>query len=117
MTTSTDEKQLAAWLFVRWLSAPEQQAWILRKAGSLPLGEKVQTLVPDVKEDYMKWQAGVDLMQFIRPLPVTQELDIAKMVLEDGAWALYKTGLKAEGIPALLTQIDDTIAELAAYRQ
>jgi len=25
--------------------------------------------------------------------------------------------MKPEGIPALLTQIDDTIAELAAYRQ
>jgi multiple sugar transport system substrate-binding protein len=117
LTTSTDEKQLAAWLFIRWLAAPEQQAWILRRAGTLPLGMKVQALVPDIKEDYAKWQSGVDLMQFIQPLPGTPELDIAKMVLEDGAWALYKTGLKAEGIPALLTQIDDTIAELAAYRE
>jgi hypothetical protein len=49
-------------------------------------------------------------------LPATPELDIAKMVLEDAGWALYKTGLKAEGIAPLLTQMDDTIAELAAYR-
>jgi len=59
----------------------------------------------------------VNLMQYLLPLPATPELDLAKMVLEDGTWALYRTGLKAEGIPALLTQIDDTLAELAAYRQ
>jgi multiple sugar transport system substrate-binding protein/sn-glycerol 3-phosphate transport system substrate-binding protein len=117
ITRSTDEKQLAAWLFVRWLAAPEQQAWILRKAGTLPLGEKVQALVPDMIEEFPRWQDGVNLMQYLLPLPATPELDLAKVVLEDGAWALYRTGLKVEGIPALLTQIDDTIAELAAYRE
>ncbi len=115
ITKSTDEKQLAAWLFVRWLSAPEQQAWILRMSGTLPLGEDVLPLVTDIPEEYPKWQAGVALMDLIQPLPASAELDLAKMVLEDGGWALYRTGLKAEGIPALLTQIDDTIAELAAY--
>jgi len=117
ITRSTDEKQLAAWLFVRWLADPEQQAWILRKSGTLPLGEKVLTLVPDIVEESPKWQTGVNLMQYLLPLPATPELDLAKMVLEDGTWALYRMGLKAEGIPALLTQIDDTLAELAAYRQ
>jgi ABC-type glycerol-3-phosphate transport system substrate-binding protein len=117
ITHSSSEKQLAAWLFVRWLADPEQQAWILRKAGTLPLGEKVLTLAPDIVEETPRWQNGVDLMAYLLPLPATPELDLAKMVLEDGTWALYRTGLKAEGIPALLTQIDDIIAELAAYRE
>jgi hypothetical protein len=81
------------------------------------LGEKEKTLTSDISEDNLKWQAGVDLMTSIQPVPASPELDLAKTVLEDGAWALYKTGMKPEGIPALLTQIDDTIAELAAYRQ
>ena len=117
ITTSTPEKQLAAWLFVEWLSVPEQQAWILRSSGTLPLGEKVNALIPDITEEYPMWQSGVTLMKFIRPLPVSQELDLAKMVLEDGAWALYRAGTKPDGIPVLLTQIDDTIAELAAYSE
>ncbi len=117
LTASSDTKQLACWLFIKWLSAPEQQAWILRSLGSLPLGEKVKALAADIPQDYPKWQAGVDLMGNIQPITASQEMDLAKMVLEDGAWALYKTGMKPEGIPALLTQIDDTIAELAAYRQ
>jgi multiple sugar transport system substrate-binding protein len=117
LTTSTDEKQLAGWLFIKWLSAPEQQGWLLRASGSLPLGQKAKPLSTDIPEDYPMWQDGVDLMTSIQPIPASQELDIAKMVLEDGAWALFKTGMKPEGIPALLTQIDDTIAELAAYRK
>jgi multiple sugar transport system substrate-binding protein len=117
LTASTDEKQLAGWLFIKWLSAPEQQAWLLRTSGSLPLGEKVRSLAADISEDYPRWQAAVDLMTSIQPVPSSPELDLAKMVLEDGAWALYKTGMKSEGILALLTQIDDTLAELAAYRQ
>ena len=89
----------------------------LAQGGHFAFGGKSAGTRPGYKEEYAKWQSGVDLMQFIQPLPATPELDIAKVVLEDGAWALYKTGLKAEGIPALLTQIDDTIAELAAYRE
>lgn len=116
LTKASEEKQLAAWLFIKWLSAPEQQAWLLRRSGTLPLGQKAQALVPDFTEEHPKWQAGVNLLALARSLPATPELDIAKMVLEDAGWALYKTGLKPEGIAALLTQMDDTIAELAAYR-
>ena len=116
LTHSTDINQLAGWLFVKWLSAPEQQAWILRSNGSLPLGAKVISLSKDITGDYPKWQAGVDLMPLVKTVRATQELDLAKTVLEDGGWALFRTGMKPEGIPALLTQIDDTIAELAAYR-
>ena len=117
LTMSSDTKQLAGWLFIKWLSAPEQQAWLLRSSVSLPLGEKVKAFAADISQDYPKWQVGVNMMSSIQPIPVSQELDLAKMVLEDGVWALYKTGMKPEGIPALLTQIDDTIAELAAHRQ
>lgn len=117
LTRSSDIKQLAGWLFIKWLSAPEQQAWLLRSSVSLPLGEKVKAFAADIPADYPKWQVGVNLMSSIQPIPVSQELDLAKMVLQDGAWALYTNGMKPEGIPALLTQIDDTIAELAAHRQ
>ena len=117
ITTSTDERQLAAWLFVRWLSAPNQQAWLLRSSGTLPLGEAVLPLVSDLEEDYPVWGKAVALTDYAVTLPASKDLDTIKTVVEDGGWQLYKTGLKSDAIQTLLSQIDMTILELAAREE
>lgn len=117
ITTSTDVRQLAAWLFVRWLSAPDQQAWFLRSSGTLPLGEEVLPKVSDLREDYPVWGNAVDLSDLVVTLPASTDLDIIKTVVEDGGWQLFKTGLKSDAIQALLSQIDMTISEMAAREE
>jgi len=117
ITTSTDERQLASWLFVRWLSYPEQQAWLLRNSGTLPLGETVLPLVSDLEEEYPLWADAAALSEYIVTLSVSKDLDIIKTVVEDGGWQLFKTGLKSDAIQALLSQIDMLIAEMAAREE
>ncbi len=117
ITTSTDVRQLAAWLFVRWLSTPNQQAWFLRSSGTLPLGEAVLPLVSDLEEDYPVWGDAVAFSDLAVTLPVSKELDIIKTVVEDGGWQLFKTGLKSDAIQTLLSQIDMTIAEMAVREE
>jgi ABC-type glycerol-3-phosphate transport system substrate-binding protein len=117
ITTSTHVRQLAAWLFVRWLSAPTQQAWFLRSSGTLPLGEAVLPLVSDLEEDYPVWRDAVELGDLAVTLPPSEDLDIIKTVVEDGGWQLYKTGLKSDAIQTLLSQIDMTISEMAAREE
>lgn len=114
ITKSTDVCQLAAWLFVRWLSAPEQQEWILRGSGTLPLGEAVLPLVSDLEEDYPLWGEAVALSDLAVTLPASKDLDTVKTIVEDAGWQLFKTGLKSDAIQTLLSQIDMTIAEMAA---
>lgn len=117
ITTSTDERQLAAWLFVRWLSSPNQQAWLLRSSGTLPLGEAVLPLVSDLEEEYPLWGDAVALSDLAVALPASKDLDTVKTVVEDGGWQLFKTGLKSDAIQALLSQIDMLIAEMAAREE
>jgi len=117
ISTSTDVRQLAAWLFVRWLSAPEQQAWFLRSSGTLPLGEAVLPLVSDLEEDYPVWGDAVEFRDFGVALPASKDLDTVKTVVEDGGWQLFKTGLKSDAVQTLLSQIDMTIAEMAAREE
>jgi len=117
ITTSTDVRQLAAWLFVRWLSSPDQQAWILRSSGTLPLGEAVLPLVSDLEEDYPVWGDAVELRDLAATLPASKDLDTVKTVVEDGGWQLFKTGLKSDAIQTLLTEIDMTISEMAAREE
>jgi multiple sugar transport system substrate-binding protein/sn-glycerol 3-phosphate transport system substrate-binding protein len=117
ITASTDERQLAAWLFVRWLSSPNQQAWFLRNSGTLPLGEAVLPMVSDLVEDYPVWGEAVKLSDLVVALPASKDLDIIKTVVEDGGWQLFKTGLKSDAVQTLLSQIDMTIAEMTARKE
>jgi ABC-type glycerol-3-phosphate transport system substrate-binding protein len=45
---ATPEKQLAAWLFSRWFTAPEQQARWTRATNTLPIRESTADLLQDV---------------------------------------------------------------------
>jgi multiple sugar transport system substrate-binding protein len=114
---TTDEEQLASWLFIHWLSQPTQQARILQASGTLPLGANVQELLPEFRESNPVWNETLQLLPFIKPNTPLEYSNIYKMVLEDAAWQLYQTGLKTEQVPRLLTQLDQTIQEIVEQNQ
>jgi ribonuclease HI/ABC-type glycerol-3-phosphate transport system substrate-binding protein len=64
---SDPERQLAAWLFIRWLSSAQNQARILRTSGTLPLGSAVVGLMDDFKSTYPQWGAAIELLKFVEP--------------------------------------------------
>jgi multiple sugar transport system substrate-binding protein len=115
--TSTEDRQLAAWLFVRWLSQPEQQVRLLQTTGTLPLGSGVLSLMSDFRISYPEWDGVIDLLPELQPLPQQSNLNIVKIVLEDAAWQLFKTDIKTEQIPGILTQTDTMIQELMDKQQ
>ncbi|MCX6053744.1 MAG: extracellular solute-binding protein [Chloroflexi bacterium] len=110
---SDPENQLAAWLFVRWLSTPEHQARILQTAGTLPLGEKVQDLLAAFKAAYPQWQQAVDQIPGTTWALSQSNGEIIHTVLEDSAWQLFNAGFQSDQIPGLLRQVDETIQELS----
>jgi len=109
-------KELASWMFVRWMSQPANQARLLQTSGSLPLGTKVLEYMTTFEDSYPQWKAALALLPQTRSLPVQANDGIVRMVLEDAGTYLFKPEFTAEGIPDLLYQLDSTIKELTARK-
>ena len=113
----TDEKkQLAAWLFIRWLSEPANQARLVQASGSLPLGEDVLQHLQAFKDENPRWAESLSLLENVRTMPEAADGDLVRMVLEDAGVFLFRAEFAIEKIPELLSQLDQTIKELKEYQ-
>lgn len=115
--TSSSEKELAAWLFIRWLSQPENGGALTTAGATLPLGEGFVNASIQVGDSLPQWQQAVALLPDAEIPPVSADWTTAKMVWEDAAWQLFKTDVKTDQISALTTQIDQTLTDLLEKAQ
>jgi len=107
------EEDLAAWLFIRWLSQPSQQTRLLATMGTLPLGNLAMKQMGEYGEQNPIWQETVEMFNRYTVLPVDADWQVIAPVLEDAAWQLWMTDITLEQIPAILVQMDDLVQELS----
>lgn len=105
-------RQLAAWLFIRWMAEPENQLRLLQTSGTLPLGSQALELAKPFL-NYPQWQAAVSMLPTAVTLPADQKTGIQRMVLADAGSFLFRSEFTTDKIPNLLAQLDATIQELA----
>jgi multiple sugar transport system substrate-binding protein len=105
---STPGKQLAAWLFARWLLLPENQAAWVDADMLFPLGPADMTVAPS-----LQWQAAVAELSLAQGVPQLASWRKVRFVLEDGTQILFRTNLALDQIPALLTEMDSTAKEIS----
>ena len=105
-------RQLAAWLFIRWMAQPENQLRLLQASGTLPLGSQALEMAKPFL-NYPQWLAAVALQSNAETLPADPNTGIIRMVLADAGSYLFRSEFTTEKIPGLLTQLDATIQELA----
>ncbi|HBF40302.1 MAG TPA: hypothetical protein DDW19_00540 [Anaerolineaceae bacterium] len=109
---TTPEKQLASWLFIRWLSSPDQQVRLLQSSLTLPLSKSVRDQLLNSPNTPQQWKDAVTAIANPVPVPSDPNWSLARTILEDASWQLFKTTLTNADIPALLSQMDSTFAEL-----
>lgn len=110
---TSEKKKLAAWLFVRWLSAPDQQGRIVKAGATLPLSEDSVQYSIELEDKLPQWNAAVDLLQYAQVPPSDPDWANARMVLEDASWQLFKTEMTADKIPNLVQLMDQTLSEIS----
>ncbi len=110
---SDPSKDLAAWLFIRWLSEPAQQARMLKVSGTLPLGQQVMTQMVEYGQANPQWKQAVENLNDLVIQPKTADWVIINPVLEDSGWQLFNSETKIDQIPALIAQMDDLTKELS----
>jgi ABC-type glycerol-3-phosphate transport system substrate-binding protein len=110
---SSDEKQLAAWLFIRWMSSLDHEGALVKAGTSLPMGNEFVNYSIELEDTIPQWGQVIPLLAYAQINPQDPQWTQAKMIMEDAAWQLFKTDMKSDQIPALTRQMDATLKELA----
>ncbi|RPH60910.1 MAG: extracellular solute-binding protein, partial [Chloroflexi bacterium] len=109
---SSDARQLAAWLFVRWMISPENQARWTRETGLFPVNSAAQELLKDVLSANPQWAAALDLIPQARNYPQAASWRKARLVLGDGFFSLFQLNPSAAQAGETLQEIQKTVEEV-----
>ncbi|MDP3184793.1 MAG: extracellular solute-binding protein, partial [Anaerolineales bacterium] len=110
---STPERQLASWLFVRWLLTPENQAKWVEATGLLPLRFSALDYLEKYRTDHPQWNIAVDYIPEAQGTPQLASWRKAQHILGDGTEFIFRTNLAVEKIPSVLREMDATAEELS----
>ena len=64
ITNTTPEQQLAAWIFVKWFTLPENQAEWVRGSNYFPTRRGTQEYLGDYVAENPQWGTALDLLQY-----------------------------------------------------
>lgn len=110
---SSSKEQLAAWLFVRWMLSPANQAEWVEATGLLPLRASALSSLSAYRRENPQWSAAVDLLPQMTGVPQLASWRTVRYVLEDGTFSIFRLNIPLEDLPSILTEMDATAEELA----
>jgi ABC-type glycerol-3-phosphate transport system substrate-binding protein len=109
---STPEKQLAAWLFIKWMTQPENQVPFIKASGYLPTRASTMDLMDGYARINPQWAAAQNLISHSRAEPRFGSWGVARWVISDAVLELIKPDFQSEHIPLLLKDLDAILAEI-----
>ena len=109
---STPEKQLAAWLFARWLLSPESQSQWVEASGLFPLRDSVLGMIQPYRQASPQWDAAVGCLSLARGVPQLASWRKVRYVLQDGVTVLFQTDLPVDQLTSVLEEMDSMAQEL-----
>jgi len=112
LVQKTPVKQLAAWLFIRWLSQPENQARLIRASGLLPARASVASQLADYRSQHPQWAEALLWLPDTRTGPRLPSWVTVRPVLADAAFQLFNPNAKPEPVAETLARLEQTAAEL-----
>ncbi len=116
MFKSDDTKQLASWLFMRWMLSPDNQARWVRSTGLFPLRSSTLDLLADYSKEHPQWTSAVQLLPRGTVPPQLASWRLVRVMLGDGFRDMFDTirhpDLTDGQIPLILRQMDVIAEEL-----
>lgn len=105
---SDPKRELAGWLFARWLAEPTNAAKLVEAQPSFPVSEAVAVQFADYRDNF-PWSQIRPLLPSVRPAPAFASWRQARRLVEDASWQVYH--LPADGLPQILPQLEEAIRE------
>jgi ABC-type glycerol-3-phosphate transport system substrate-binding protein len=109
---SSETRQLAAWLFIRWMLSPENQARWVRGTGLFPMRNSTVALLDNIRNANPQWTAAMDLLPQARTYPQDVTWPKARLVLGDGFFQLFQLNPTANDVTRTLKEMDTTLQSL-----
>jgi len=109
---SEDPDQLAAWLFVRWLLSPENQADWVNNAGLFPLQASTLGLLTDYVAGHPQWAKAVNLLPQASITPQLAAWRTVRVALGDGFNFMFRVDTPVGQVPSILAQLDAVVTDL-----
>ncbi len=109
---SDEAKQLAAWLFVRWLLSPENQVDWVNSAGLFPLQASTMGLLADYAAGHPAWAEAVNLLPQGRITPQLAAWRTVRVALGDGFNFMFRVDTPVGQVPTILAQLDAVVTDL-----
>jgi multiple sugar transport system substrate-binding protein len=109
---TSPEKQLAAWVFTRWLLSPQDQAQWVEAAGLFPLRTSVLDQIGPYRSASPQWDAALDALSLAQGVPQLASWRNVRYVLEDGVDVIIRMNTPLDQIPSALTEMDAMAQEL-----
>ncbi|MGA2490961.1 MAG: extracellular solute-binding protein [Anaerolineales bacterium] len=109
---STPAKDLAAWLFARWLLSPENQSQWVEETGLFPLRNSVLGMIQPYRQASPQWDAAVGYLSLAQDVPQLASWRKVRYVLEDGMDVLFLENLSVDKLPSVLDEMDSMAQEV-----
>jgi len=109
---STEDRQMASWLFIKWLTSPEIQARWIRVSGYYGTHYSTEELLADYAEENPVWASGVALAAIGPSEPQTfPAWSSVRRTVGDFAAELYNATDQAQ-VEQILTDLTQTANDL-----
>lgn len=116
--TATPEQDLASWLFIKYMTTPENQARWVEASGYLPTQSTTEALLGDYVAAEPRYQSALDLSALGQAEPQTfPAWNSVRRAVNDAAALLYDPTLDEAGVLAVLDQLTQDAAEYVAEIQ
>ncbi len=116
------EQQMAAWLFIRWMSQPGIQARLAAADGSLPPGKQALNEMGKFAGENPQWTSAVRLADGALSTPASPFWREVRLILQDAMWSLFQplpstaTPMPpADRVQLILRELDLTIADVTRH--
>jgi ABC-type glycerol-3-phosphate transport system substrate-binding protein len=111
---ATAEEKLAAWLVVKWLTSPENQARLIAASGTYPIRSSTLDHLAEYAAEHPQWSAALQLLPFAQGEPGYTSWSVVRWVVSEVGTQVFRYYFTADRIPATLELMDETAAELHA---
>jgi multiple sugar transport system substrate-binding protein len=109
---SSEVRQLATWLFVRWMLSPENQARWARQTGLFPMRLSAVDQLENIRSANPQWAAAADLLTRAKTYPQAATWSKARLVLGDGFFAMFQHSPSVDAATPVLSEMDATLQGL-----
>ena len=114
ITSSDEDKSLAVWEFIKWMTTTENQVRIVETTATFPLSATALDALGEFRAAHPAWSDGLVYLPFAEHIPSSKEWIIVRDILSDISWQLIQFTTTRENIPGIWENADTLLKEIVA---